>query len=225
MIRPTGNATHLHFFPDELVRICVPAESEIAIEGRIAATVGNTLSIVLNDEARQHSDLLPIYGRFIICKTTPLGMLEIDADGHSQWMEEKLTLQVTLLGTPHNIQRRASVRIELRSEARYCDLSGSVGGTRDWKTAELHDVSLGGAALLMQDDTVEIGHELLLEFALINMPCTVSSAVRRIEAGKRHMARLYALEFLNLDRRQQNRMARAMFQLQAAIINSRVKLD
>ncbi len=197
----------------------------MAIEGRIAVTIGHTLSIVLNDEARQHFDLLPSYARFIICKSTPFGILEFDADGHSQWMDEKLTLQVTLLGTHRSVQRRASFRIELRSEVCYCDLAGGVGGTRDWKTAELHDVSLGGAALLTQDDALEIGRELLLEFALGSTTFSVSSAVRRIEIRKSHNARLYALEFLKTDTRQQTRMGRAMFQLQVAVINSRVKID
>ncbi len=126
---------------------------------------------------------------------------------------------------PRRVQRREFYRIELRQEARYCDLAFNASGTRDWRTAELHDVSLGGASLWMQDEAVAIRQEFRLDVALNRTVFSVSAAVRRVEIRKgRDDARLTALEYLDLDRRQQDSMARAIVQLQIAIINSRLQM-
>lgn len=231
MIRPISEAMHLIFFSSEKVRVCIPAQSatstepEIVMSGRVANAVDNTLSIVLNDEALHHSGVFPRCARFIICKTTPFGILEFDANGHSNPDEEKLTLQVKLLGTHRSIQRRAAFRVELRSEVRYSSLSASVGGVRAWKSGELLDVSLGGASILSQDDTLETGQELKIEFALDNVTFCASAAIRRIETRKCSHVRLYGLQYLDVDRKQQDAMAKAMSRLQMRIINSRVKIN
>lgn len=183
----------------------------------------NTLSIVLNDRD-QDPDLLPRCARFIICKRTPFGILEFDATGHFHLVEQKLTLQVKLLGTHRSVQRRASFRIDLRSEVRY-RLAADAGGCSDWKTAELHDVSLGGLSIVSHDDTLEIEQELLIEFALRSTVYSASAVVRRIEIRNGSHTRLYALEYIGLNSRQQDSMARAMVQLQISIINSRVKIN
>ncbi len=215
----------LHFFPSESVRVCIPAQPpgssqpEIQIAGRVAVAEDNVLSIILSDPAPQSSNLLLPPTRFIVRKTTPFGILEFDATGRSHWVDDALTLQVKLLGTHRSIQRRASFRIELRSEVRYRDLAGSCA---DWQTAELNDISLGGASLLAKGNAVQIGHELQLEFSLNRSTFSTSGTVRRIELSKRGQTHLYALEFLTVDVRQQEHMAREMTQLQLRIINSHV---
>jgi c-di-GMP-binding flagellar brake protein YcgR len=218
---------HLLFFPSESVRVYIPAqpnnsaEPEIMMAGRVVDAMDNTLCIVLNDEARHSSGLLPHCARFIISKRTPFGILEFDANGHSHWEEEgKLTLEVKLLGTHRSIQRRAAFRIELRSAVCYRDLAGSVSGSQDWKIAELHDVSLGGISLLLQDNSLEIGHKLVIEFALNSVAFSASAVVRRIEVRKRSHDHLYGLEYLDADSGQQDRMARAMVQLQMRLTSS-----
>lgn len=222
---------HLLFFSTESVRVYIPAqpgvsaEPDIVVAGRVADAKDNTLSIVLNDEALHRSGVFPRCARFIICKSTPFGILEFDANGHWHRKEEKVTLEVKLLGSHRSIQRRASFRVELRSEVRYCESAASVSGTRDWKTGELHDISLGGASLLLQDDALEIGQELMIEFALDNTIFSAFVVVRRIEVRKSSRARLYALEYRDLDSRQQDRMAKAMVQLQMRVINSRVEIN
>ena len=101
---------------------------------------------------------------------------------------------------PRRVQRREFYRIELRQEARYCDLAFNASGTRETgRTAELHDVSLGGASLWMQDEAVAIRQEFRLDVALNRTVFSVSAAVRRVEIRKgRDDARLTALEYLDL---------------------------
>lgn len=229
MLDTAAPATQLHFFSGESVRIFIPAYAassvpQIVMIGRVARAAHNLLYIVLDDAAREHSALLPGCTDFTICKTTPFGIIEFEATGNPHWLDETLTLQVTLLGTHHRIQRRASFRIELRSEVRYRSLAANAGP--DWKTAELHDVSLGGASLLLlQDDALQLGHQLTIEFSLIDKTFSVSSVVRRVELQKGTCDRLLAVEYLDLGQKQQNSMARAMIELQVMVINSRVKMD
>jgi hypothetical protein len=229
-IHPALRTMRLHFFPCDSVRICIlepqgSTEPEMVLDGKVAFAAGDTLSIVLHNDSRLDRSLIPESSRFVIRKSTPFGILEFDATGQSHWMEEELTLTMKLLGTHRQIQRRASCRIELRSEVRYCDLAAAAGGIPEWKTAELHDVSLGGASLSLQNGTLDVGHELFIEFALSNAIFSVPAVVRRVKERHRHDGPLYALEYLDLNTRQQDRMAKAIIQLQLKIISSRVKVD
>lgn len=231
MTHPLGTRVAITFFPGDLVRICIPAQAnntatpEMVLEGRVVGATDTTLSIVLKDVAPHSPISLSPLAHVIIQKSTSSGILELEATGRSHWDDEMLVLQVKLLGVFRNVQRRDSYRIELRSEVRYCDLVSDAEGDHHRNTAELHDISLGGISLLLRGHVLEIGNKVLIEFVLNDMPFAVSAAVRRVETRKRSQVCLCALEFLDLDPRQQHRMARAIVQLQVRLIGARVKTN
>lgn len=215
------------FFFSEFVRICIPAEedggadAEVVLEGRVAATTGNTLLIAVRDTAQHNRGEIANSAPCVVRKRTPFGVLEFDASGCSRWDEERLTLTVTLEGPRRRIQRREACRVELRSEARYCNLLNGKGA---WKTAELHDVSVGGASLRLRGEMFDVGSELLVEFSLTDRNFSLPCTVRRMEAQTDHTV-LYALEYSAVDTQLQDRLAKAINQLQTKIISSRVKID
>ncbi len=221
----------LRFSLTDKVQIRIPAQPHEAatagmvLEGKVAAAGCRTLRITLDNQEQQSSEFFPALTRCVIRKITPRGMLEFDAIGYSQEPEEERTITVTLLGVHREIQRRDACRIECHCEARYRDLAMNTAGRLSWKAAELHDVSLGGARLLLRNDTLEVGQELLVEFALNDETFSVPAAVRRIEGRRGRNGRLCALQFLELDSRQRGRMAKAIMNLQSKIISSRVKID
>jgi len=215
------------FFFSDVVRIYMPAEGdggadvEAVLEGRIAAATSNTLSITVLDTARHNSRAIATSVPCVVRKKTPFGLLEFNATGCSRWDEDRLTLTVTLEGPKRRVQRREACRIELRSDARYRDL---LNGSSMWKTAELHDVSISGASLRLRGETFDVGSQLLVEFSLIDRNFSLPCTVRRMEAQTDHTV-LYALEYSVVDTRLQDRLAKAISQLQTKIIRSRVKID
>lgn len=204
MLQLTGHAMHLHFFPTESVRICLPTpsgsstEPEIVLSGNVSHATDTTLSIVLRDPLPHRSDVFPFYGCFTLIKSTSLGILEFEASGDLQWVDGKLLLEVKMLGEHRSIQRRAFSRIALRAEVRYRELAAS--SSCEWKSAELHDISAGGVSLVLRDGALNVGQELLISFALDSGIFSESAVVRRIDVGKKVQRHLfYGLEFLNTD--------------------------
>jgi c-di-GMP-binding flagellar brake protein YcgR len=175
----------------------------------------------VRDPGCLNSGAIPTSVPCVVRKSTPFGLLEFDATGCSCWDEERLTFTVTREGTQRRVQRRAACRIELRSEARYRDLANSGS---EWKRAELCDVSIGGASLRLHREALDVGRELLIEFSLNDIIFSLPSVVRRIE-GRSSDSLLYALEYLEPGDRLQDRLAKAISQLQLRIIGSRVKID
>jgi len=221
---PTGS----RFLLNEIVHICIPAQphgaagEEMVFEGKVAAATEKTLSVAISLEEQRPSAFSADVVRCVVRKSTRYGVLEFEARGRSQWWEEELMLTVTLLGSPREIQRRDSCRIDCHSEVRYRDLAITAP---TWKAAELRDVSLGGATLLVQNDTLNVGRELLLEFVLNDEKFSVAAVVRRIERREARSGHFYALEYLEPDNRQQDHMAKAIMKLQLKLISSRVKID
>jgi hypothetical protein len=218
-----------HFLPTDLVQISIPAPQnspacDILLRGSIAAATENTLSIVLRNPGKQSSDFFRTSTRCVVRKSTPFGVLEFDATGQLNHIEKNLILTVTLLAPPRNVQRRAACRIELRSEVRYCDLA-LASNDHHWKVAELCDVSLGGLSLAVENDELQIGQSLQIEFSLNETLFSVPAVLRRTEAQLDSNALLCGFEYLELDHKQQNRLAKAITQLQLKIISSRVKVD
>jgi c-di-GMP-binding flagellar brake protein YcgR len=148
-------------------------------------------------------------------------LLEFDATGCSCWDEERLTFAVKLEGTQRRVQRRTACRVELCSEARYRELANS---GREWRTAELRDVSIGGVSLQLHKEAFDVGRELLIEFSLNEIFFSMPSVVRRIEGQTNHTL-LYALEYLDPGDRLQDHLAKAISQLQVRIIGSRVRIE
>jgi len=179
------------------------------------------LSITIRDPGCKNPGAIPTSVPCIVRKSTPFGLLEFDATGCSRWDEERLTFSETREGTQRRVQRRAACRIELRSEVRYRGLANSGS---EWKTAELCDVSIGGVSLRLHREALDVGRKVLIEFSLNDMFFSLPSVVRRIE-GRSSDSLLYALEYLEPGDRLQDRLAKAISQLQVRIIGSRVRID
>lgn len=217
----------LHLFPGDKVRVCLPPESslgqETALDGTVLGLAGESFRIALPPELPPLAILLAPDSRFLLSKSTPYGILEYDATGHFLNDGHKLILNVELLGRRRKVQRRSACRVEIRSEVRYRGLAGPARGDTEWKTGELHDVSTGGLMLHLRGDRLKTGDQLMLEFnlnhSLFSLPAVV---VHRSHAGGRNQGELYGLEYLDLSAREQDRMARAMVQLQLMVIGSRV---
>jgi len=224
---PSEHVMGSDFFFSDVVRICIPveadgsAEAEVVLKGRVAAATSNILSITVHDMARHNSGAIMDSVPCVVRKSTPFGLMEFDATGCSHWDKERLTLTVTLEGPKRRVQRREACRIELRSEARYRDLRNVSSA---WKTAEVHDVSISGASLRLRGEAFDVGSELLVEFSLFDRNFSLPCTVRRIETQTDHTV-LYALEYFPIDTQLQDRLAKAISQLQTKIISSRVKID
>lgn len=222
------------FLPSELVQIRLPAqsggESETTFDGRVAAAGYRTLRISLSNVGQSCVEMFSHSARCVISKHTPRGMLEFDALGetHDSAAGESM-LTVTILGPLRQIQRRDYFRFMIGTQARYCILekSGEAKelGNGPWHAAELHDVSLGGASLLLPHRELRAGLHLVIEFSLNGQMFSFPAVVRRIQPRHAGALYLYGVEYLDLDRRQQDRMSKAIAKLQQKIIRSRIKVD
>jgi hypothetical protein len=214
----------LQFSPNDEVCICIPelddaAGPDVVFEGRVVEATDDTLSISLIDEGpRSFSCVLPSR-RFIVRKRTPFGLLEFDGTGYLHNVENRLTLWVRLLGDDRRIQRRDSCRTEVHSAVRYGDLKIADIDRSEWRNAELRDVSRCGVSLLLQDNLLDVGHKLLIEFDLNETIFSLPAIVCRLEQTRRH-ARVCGLQYLDLDSRQRDRIATAIIHLQIGMIAS-----
>jgi len=219
----------IEFSPYDVVHVCIPAASgnpadpAIELEGWVEAVITKTTFRIVV-ETRGHQIVMPV-ARLLIRKSTPRGLLEFDAVGHSPACSEKLTLTVDLVGMHRNVQRRDSCRIGVGSGARYRNLTVTTSDEETWKTAVLHNVSLGGASMQVQDQQLELGHELMVEFTLGCTPFTLRAFVCRLGQRIGNSQGCCSLQFLNVDSLQQDRIAKEWARVQLKIINSRVKTD
>jgi hypothetical protein len=178
----------------------------------VAAT-SDTLSITVRDPDCKNPGAIPTSVPCIVRKSTPFGLLEFDATGGSRWDEERLTFTVTREGTQRRVQRRAACRIELRSEARFTagwPTAAASGRQRNCATFQLAASRCGCR------EALDVGRKVLIEFSLNDM-FFLPSVVRRIE-GRSSDSLLYALEYLEPGDRLQDRLAKAISQLQVRII-------
>jgi hypothetical protein len=214
----------LQLSPNDVVCICIPesdnsAGSDIVFEGRVVEVMHDTLSISLFDEgSRDFSFVLPSR-RFIVRKRTPFGLLEFDGTGYLDRVEDRLTLLVRLLGEDRRIQRRDSCRTEVHSAVRYGDFKIADIDRSEWRSAELREVSRCGASLLLEDNLLDIGHKILIEFVLDEAMFSLPAVVCRLVQTGGH-ARVCSLKYIDLDTQQRDRIATAIIQLQIRIIAS-----
>jgi len=219
------------FLLSESVRISVSAppspdaeDEEQIFDAHVVAASGEMLSVALNNGGATEAPLFTPSTRYIVRKSIVSGVLEFDATGHSHWDAEKLTLTLTLLGTRREIQRRSFCRIEHCSEVRYRSLAETVPPS--WRIAELCEVSLGGASLKLKNDKLEIGQTLLAEFELNGEAFSLPAVVRRSIPSQQIGDSLYfGIEYLDPEKKQLNRLAKAMTHLQLKLISSRLKID
>ena len=115
-------------------------------------------------------------------------------------------------------QRRETCRIEPLLEVRY-----RATNTEQWKTAELRDVSLGGTSLMLREE-LPIGLNVLLELPLNGTLFTLPATVCRLERPEKSEHNICALRYKSLEPRQQDRLSRAITQLQLKLISTRVKV-
>jgi hypothetical protein len=220
--------TELH--PYDVVHVCLPApagssgEDEIVLDGWVASVTTKTkCRIIIDTHGREIT--IPS-ARFLIRKSTPLGLLEFDAVGESHHADDRLTLTVDLVGASRDVQRRDSCRIGLGSVARYRNLSAPAPHVESaWKSAVLHDVSLGGASIRIQDENLEMGQELMVEFTLSGTLFTMPAVVCRVGESASGTRGCCSVQFMDVKIPVQDRMARALTQAQLKIISSRVKTE
>ena len=216
----------------DTVQICLPEQADSstvldsALYGRIVNAGESALSITVFDPSLLGPELLAQASRFIVRKVTPSGLMEFSAEGQIRREYHKLTLTGKLTGTQRIVQRRDSCRIELRTPARYCELAAFGSGAPMWSGAELRDVSLSGASLLLQSNNkLEPGRKLLVEFALDEEKFSVPATVVRLTEEDNQSDTRLGLEYLEMNMRQQDRLARCIIHLQLKHISSRVKID
>jgi c-di-GMP-binding flagellar brake protein YcgR len=217
------------FLTHEVVQICFRTQEhstagEMVVSGEVAAAGSKTLKISLDSAVQSCPKPFSDSGRCVIRKRTSRGMLEFDATAEGQSSTDgEFTLTVVIAGTPRHLQRRGFCRFIVSSNARYRMLE--VIGDESWHPAELHDVSLGGASLLLPAHALCIGRRIIVEFTLDEQGFSLTAVVRRIENKHNHGLRLYALEYVELDNRQQRRMSKAIAKLQQRLIRSQIKID
>lgn len=217
-----------NFLPHEAVQVCLFAQSnsaagETVLEGTIAACGLKTLRILLN-VAPSSPEIFSSSTRYRIRKYTSRGVLEFDASGLIERSADNAPmLTATIAGKPRELQRRGSFRFVVASSARYRTAEDGDGSC--WRPAELHDVSLGGASLLLPAGALHVGQRIFLEFVLDDQGFSVSALVRRIENPHRGRLRLHALEYQGINTRLQNRMSKAIARLQQKRIRARLNVD
>jgi c-di-GMP-binding flagellar brake protein YcgR len=215
----------------DTVQICLPEQADntamdSALYGRIMNAAREALSITVFDPALLGTEALSRASQFIVRKVTPSGLMEFGAEGQIRREYHKLTLTGRLTGSQRIVQRRDSCRIELSTPARYCDLAAFNNGRPVWCGAELRDVSLSGASLLLQNNNqLESNSRLLVEFALEEEKFSAPARVVRLSEEDSQSDTRLGLEFLEMNMRQQDRLARCIIHLQLRLISSRAKND
>lgn len=222
--------TNSAFLPSELVEICLPSptpgDSLMIFEGRVAAAGTRTLKISLINIGHTGLEALTRSPRCVIRKRTPRGMFEFDAVAEAHEANDsaagKVTVTLTMAGEIRPIQRRDYCRFIVGTQARYREIGESAD--ESWRTAELHDVSLGGASLWLPLQELRAGTHLLVEFSLDGERFSLPAIVRRVESKRAAAPRLCAVEYLDPDHHQRDRMSRAIAKLQQRIISSRIRI-
>lgn len=200
------------------------AAHESATVGRVTAADDDIVTVSLVDGALLGAAMAEA-SRFYLRRITSSGILEFRMDGRMQPSGQRCQLQGRVARQHRVVQRRNSCRVEINAVARYCTLPFPAGQEPAWTGTELRDVSLTGASLMpAAQGTLAVGARLLLEFTLNGEAFSMPAAVVRASEEGCTEARL-GVEYSEINTRQQDRLARAIIQLQLKLISSRVRLN